>query len=159
MGREEVGTGSNLKREEVIGCAAGVLGRGQWQSKGTWMSDADRVLAAALAAGTHTTPTPQTALSKLRAGRSVLKTGVAALDCMLRGGFPCRSLRSRPPHFFAACSCCVLLESDMQGLWCMANSELCGEAGSGKTQLLLQVRDILLCQCAICPWVWDSPSK
>ena len=57
------------------------------------MSDAERVLAAALAAGTHRVPTARTALSSLQAGRSVHSTGVAGLDRVLRGGFPCRSLR------------------------------------------------------------------
>ena len=58
------------------------------------MSDGARVLAKALADGTHTIPVPVTALSKLKAGRGILPTGVLGLDHILRGGFPCCSLRS-----------------------------------------------------------------
>ena len=57
------------------------------------MSDGARVLAKALADGTHTIPVPVTALSKLKAGRGILPTGVLGLDHLLRGGFPCCSLR------------------------------------------------------------------
>ena len=59
----------------------------------TLMGDLERLLARALASGTHTLPTPSTALSILSAGRLVLRTGVPALDRILRGGFPCRSVR------------------------------------------------------------------
>jgi hypothetical protein len=76
----------------------------------------ENLLAQCLAAGTHTVPTPTMALRNLEAGRSVLRTGVAALDRVLRGGFPCRSLRYRragmtgclflrEPH--AVCACCA----------------------------------------------------
>lgn len=53
----------------------------------------ENLLAQCLAAGTHTVLTPTTALRNLEEGRSILRTGVAALDRVLRGGFPCRSLR------------------------------------------------------------------
>jgi hypothetical protein len=53
----------------------------------------ENLLAQCLAEGTLTVQTPTTALQNLEEGRSVLRTGVAALDRVLRGGFPCRSLR------------------------------------------------------------------
>jgi hypothetical protein len=57
------------------------------------MADIDQVLAGALAAGTHKVPTAKTALSALSPGRRFLRSGVAGLDRILRGGFPCRFLR------------------------------------------------------------------
>ena len=53
----------------------------------------ENLLAQCLSDGTLTVQTPTTALRNLEEGRSVLRTGVAALDRVLRGGFPCRSLR------------------------------------------------------------------
>ena len=63
-------------------------------------SDVDNVVANALAAGSLRLPTPTSAHALLQAGRRSLRTGVQELDSMLRGGFPCRSLR-----WLAACAC------------------------------------------------------
>jgi hypothetical protein len=84
----------------------------------------------------------------LQQEQSMLRTGLPAVDDMLRGGFPCKSVR----WVLDRCSLCCDANADERG-----RSEVFGEAGSGKTQIILHVRAPLpMRQCRIANTARDS---